>query len=109
MDHPLASLPSAAASAIVSPLPALLISRPIPQIYVLIAPAFGSVSSTFILLLGLAVIAVGAFYNFRLVGLTEITFISAINQLETPENCALSDQDNVERFAAFCICLFRDT
>jgi hypothetical protein len=69
-DHRTAAL-SAAASAIAFLLPALFISSPLRQLYTLTAKAFDRLL-TCILLLGIATIAVGAIYNFRLVGLAEM-------------------------------------
>jgi len=69
-DHLTAAL-SAAASAIAFLLPALFISSPVRQLYTLTAKSFDRLL-TCILLLGIATIAVGAIYNFRLVGLAEM-------------------------------------
>src|SRR3984893_9925687 len=69
-DHRSAAL-SAAASAIVFLLPALFISSPLRQIVKLTANSFERLL-TAILLLGIATIAIGAAYNFRLVGLSEM-------------------------------------
>ena len=69
-DHRLAGL-SAAASAVAFLLPALLVSFPIRQIFVLSAKMLDVVLGL-ILILAAATIAIGAIYNFRLVGLEEI-------------------------------------
>jgi hypothetical protein len=76
-DHNLASA-SAFASALAFLVPALLITSPIKQRFVLSARALDHLLSG-ILILAAAIIAVGAFYNFRLVGLAEIySFRSAL-------------------------------
>ena len=62
---------SAAASAIAFLLPALFITSPIPQIYTMSATAFDRLL-TFILVLAVCTIAVGAAYNFRLVSIKQI-------------------------------------
>jgi hypothetical protein len=62
---------SAAASAVAFLLPALFISSPVRQAYVLSATAFDRLL-TFILLLGVATVAVGATYNFRIVAIEDI-------------------------------------
>jgi hypothetical protein len=69
-NHPLAGL-SAAASAVAFLLPALFISSPIRQVYVLSLTALDRLLA-FILLLGFATIAVGASYNFRFVSIENI-------------------------------------
>jgi hypothetical protein len=69
-DHRLAGL-SAAVSAVAFLLPALLISFPIRQIFVLSAKTLDLVLGL-ILILAAATIAIGAIYNFRLVGLEDI-------------------------------------
>jgi hypothetical protein len=69
-DHLSAGL-SAAASAVAFLLPALFIVSPIRQTLVLSAPAFDRLTAC-ILLLAVAVIAIGAGYNFRLVGVENI-------------------------------------
>ena len=69
-DHRLAGL-SAATSAATFLLPALFIWSPIGQAYALSRRAFDQLL-TFILLLAVATIAIGTFYNFRLVALTDI-------------------------------------
>jgi hypothetical protein len=69
-DHRLAGL-SAAVSAVAFLLPALLIAFPIRQIFALSAKALDLVLGS-ILILAAATIAIGAIYNFRLVGLEEI-------------------------------------
>jgi hypothetical protein len=69
-DHRSAAL-SAAASAVAFLLPALFISTPLRQIVKLTATSFDRLL-TAILVLGLATIAIGAAYNFRLVGLSEM-------------------------------------
>jgi hypothetical protein len=62
---------SAAASAVAVLLPALFISSPIRQTYVLSATAFDRLL-TFILLLGVATVAAGATFNFRIVAIEDI-------------------------------------
>ncbi|MBR1120158.1 hypothetical protein JQ628_01435 [Bradyrhizobium lablabi] len=69
-DHRLAAV-SAAASAVAFILPALFISKPVRQIYVLSEPAFDRLL-TAILVIGAAVIAAGAFYDFRIVLIGDI-------------------------------------
>jgi hypothetical protein len=69
-DHRLAGL-SAAVSAVAFLLPALLISLPIRQIVVLSAKTLNLVLGL-ILVSAAATIAIGAMYNFRLVGLEDI-------------------------------------
>lgn len=69
-DHRMAGL-SAALSATAFLLPVLFISSPVDQAYVLSARAFDRLL-VLILLLAAATIAVGAAYNFRLVGLDDI-------------------------------------
>jgi hypothetical protein len=69
-DHTLASV-SATASAIAFLVPALLITSPLRQRLVLSPRALDHLLSL-ILILGAAIIAAGAFYNFRLVGLQDI-------------------------------------
>ena len=69
-DHRLAGL-SAAASAVTFLLPALFISSPVRQIYTLTARSFDRLL-TCILILGIATIALGAIYNFRLVTLDDM-------------------------------------
>jgi hypothetical protein len=62
---------SAAVSAIAFLLPALSIVAPIGQVYTMSARAFDRLL-TLLLLLAAAIIAVGAFYNFRVVGIRDI-------------------------------------
>lgn len=69
-DHTLTAV-SAFASALAFLLPALFIVSPIRQIFILSARAIGNLLS-FILILAAAVIAAGAFYNFKLVGVADI-------------------------------------
>jgi hypothetical protein len=69
-DHRLAGL-SAAASAVAFLLPALYISSPVRPIYTLTARSFDRLL-TCILILGIATIALGAIYNFRLVTLDDM-------------------------------------
>ena len=69
-DHTLATI-SAFVSAVAFLLPALFITSPIRQRLILSARAFDNLL-TLILILAAAVIAAGAFYNFRLVGLEDI-------------------------------------
>jgi hypothetical protein len=69
-DHTLAAV-SAFASAVAFLLPALFITAPIRQRFVLSARALENLL-TLILILAAAVIAAGALYNFRLVGLDNI-------------------------------------
>ena len=69
-DHGLSGL-SAAASAIAFLLPALLITSPIPQAYVLSKRSF-ELLLTLILLASLATIAGGAIYNFKFVAVQNI-------------------------------------
>jgi hypothetical protein len=69
-DHALAAF-SAFASALTLLVPALFITSPIKQRLVLSPGAFDHLLS-FILILAAAIIAVGVFYNFRLVGIDAI-------------------------------------
>ena len=69
-DHSTARL-SAAASAVAFLGPALLVSAPLRQVYVLSRPAFDRLLN-FILLLAVVTVAVGAVYNFRLVSVEHI-------------------------------------
>lgn len=69
-DHTSASV-SAVASAIAFLVPALLITSPVRQRLILSPRALGHLLSL-ILILAAAIIAAGAFYNFRLVGLQDI-------------------------------------
>ena len=69
-DHLIAAL-SVVVSVVAFLLPALFISSPVHQIYVLTAKSFDRLL-TAILVLGIATIAIGAAYNFRLVGLGEM-------------------------------------
>jgi hypothetical protein len=79
-DHRLAGL-SAAVSAVAFLLPALFFTAPFRQVYVLSATAFDRLL-TFILLLAAVTIAIGATYNFRLVGIESIYDFR--NQNESP-------------------------
>jgi hypothetical protein len=79
-DHRLAGL-SAAASAIGFLLPALFISAPVQQVYVMSATAFDRLL-LIILTLAIAMVAVGAAYNFRVVAVKEIYAFR--DQLEFP-------------------------
>jgi hypothetical protein len=69
-DHRSAAL-SAAASAVAFLLPALFISSPVRQIGTMTAKSFDRLLTS-ILILGIATIAIGALYNFQLVGLAEM-------------------------------------
>ena len=69
-DHRLAGL-SAAASAVLFLLPALLINAPVKQIFVL-SPRALEYLLKFILVLALGTIIVASFYNFRLVSIRQI-------------------------------------
>jgi hypothetical protein len=69
-DHRLAAI-SAFASALAFLVPATFITSPIKQIFMPSARAFDNVLSG-ILILAVAVIAAGAFYNFRLIGIADI-------------------------------------
>jgi hypothetical protein len=69
-DHALATL-SAFASALAFLVPALFITSPIKQRLILSERALDNLLS-FILILAAAIIAVGALYNFRLVGIADI-------------------------------------
>ncbi|SHL50715.1 hypothetical protein SAMN05444159_6064 [Bradyrhizobium lablabi] len=69
-DHNLASV-SAFASALAFLAPALFITSPIKQRFVLSSRSLDYLLSG-ILILAAAIVAAGAFYNFKLVGLTEI-------------------------------------
>jgi hypothetical protein len=69
-DHALATV-SAFVSAVAFLVPALFITAPIKQWFVLSTRAFDNLLS-FILILATTIIAVGALYNFRLVGVAEI-------------------------------------
>jgi hypothetical protein len=69
-NHRLAGI-SAAVSVVAFLLPALFVSSPVAQVYTLSARAFERLL-TFILLLAVATIAVGAIYNFRFVAIQDI-------------------------------------
>jgi hypothetical protein len=69
-DHQLAAL-SAATAAVALLLPALFITAPLRQVYVLTATGFDRLLVA-ILLLATAVVAIGASYNFRLVAVEDI-------------------------------------
>src|SRR5437868_1363474 len=69
-DHRLAGL-SAAASAVLFLLPALLINTPLKQRYALSPPALEHLLK-FILVLALGTIVAASFYNFRLVSIRQI-------------------------------------
>jgi hypothetical protein len=69
-DHRLAGL-SAAASAVVFLLPALFITSPVRQIFVLSEMAFDRLL-TFIFVVAFGIIAIGAAYNFRFVAIEDI-------------------------------------
>jgi hypothetical protein len=79
-DHRLAGL-SAAASAIAFLFPALFITAPVRQVYALSAAAFDRLL-LIILVLGIAIFAVGAAYNFRVIGVGEIYLFR--DKLESP-------------------------
>lgn len=69
-DSRLAAL-SAAASAVAFLLPALFITSPVRRSYTLTATSFDRLL-TCILILGIAIVAIGAVYNFRLVALQDM-------------------------------------
>ena len=69
-DH-LAAMISALLSAIAFLLPAVFICRPAPRIAALSAAAHDRLLDL-ILIVGVAIVAVGAFYNFRIVGLAQM-------------------------------------
>ena len=69
-DHKISGI-SAAASTIAFLAPALFITSPIRQMFTMSAESFDRLLM-FILALGVATAAVGAFYNFRLVGIADI-------------------------------------
>jgi hypothetical protein len=69
-DHALAGL-SAAVSAMAFLLPALFIVSPLGQVYTMSSRAFGRLLDL-ILLLAAAIVAAGALYNFRFVGIRNI-------------------------------------
>jgi hypothetical protein len=79
-DHALATV-SAFVSALAFLMPALIITSPIKQRFVLSTRAFDNLLS-FILILAAIIVAVGALYNFRLVGVAEI--YNFRNELEFP-------------------------
>jgi uncharacterized membrane protein YidH (DUF202 family) len=79
-DHGIGAL-SAAASAVVFLLPALFITSPLRQIYPLTAKSFDRLL-TLLLVLGIATIAIGAVYHFRLVALEDMNDYRA--QLDAP-------------------------
>jgi hypothetical protein len=79
-DHTLAAV-SAFASALAFLVPALFIAMPIRQSLILPPRAFDRLLS-FILILAVAVVAAGAFYNFRLVGFADISGLR--DELEFP-------------------------
>ena len=67
----LAAMISALLSAIAFLLPAVFICRPAPRIAALSAAAHDRLLDL-VLIVGVAIVAVGAFYNFRIVGLAQI-------------------------------------
>lgn len=69
-DHRLAAI-SAAASAVSFILPVLFIAKPVRQIYALSEPAFDRLLTAILVVSG-AVIAAGAFYDFRIVAMGDI-------------------------------------
>jgi hypothetical protein len=69
-NHQLAGL-SAAASGVAFLLPALFIRSPLPQLWTLSPTALNRLVNV-ILLLGAVTVAIGASYNFRLVGISDI-------------------------------------
>jgi len=79
-DHTLATV-SAFASALAFLLPALFITSPIKQRFILSERALDNLL-LFVLILAATIVAVGAFYNFRLVGIAEI--YNFRDQLEFP-------------------------
>ena len=79
-DHPRAGF-SAAESAVAFLLPALFISAPVRQLYVLSATAFDRLL-IFILVLGAATVAIGAAYNFRFVAIENINYFR--DKIESP-------------------------
>jgi hypothetical protein len=72
---------SAAGSAIAFLLPALFISAPVRQLYVLSASAFNQLL-ILILMLGFAIVAIGAAYNFQFVAIENINNFR--EKIETP-------------------------
>jgi uncharacterized membrane protein YidH (DUF202 family) len=79
-DHGIGAL-SAAASAVVFLLPALFITSPLRQVFALTTKSFDWLL-TCLLVLGIATIAIGAVYHFRLVALEDMNDYRA--QLDTP-------------------------
>jgi hypothetical protein len=79
-DHRLSGV-SAAVSAVTFLLPALFIVSPLAQVWTMSSRAFDRLLNL-ILLLAAATVAVGAFYNFRLVGIENIYDLR--NTLESP-------------------------
>jgi hypothetical protein len=79
-DHQRAGF-SAAESAVAFLIPALFISAPLRQRYALSATAFNRLLM-FILLLGVATVAVGATYNFRFVAIENINYFR--DKIESP-------------------------
>jgi hypothetical protein len=79
-NHRLSGI-SAAVSAVTFLLPALFIVSPLHQVYTMSSRAFDRLLNM-LLLLAAAIVAVGAFYNFRLVGIESIYDFR--NALESP-------------------------
>ena len=95
-DHGLSGL-SAAASALAFLLPALLITSPIPQAYVLSKRSF-ELLLTLILLASLATIAGGAIYNFKFVAVQNIYEFR--DKLAFPNSPDLCDGNHIQRVVA---------
>ena len=100
-DHGLAAI-SAAASAVLFLLPALLINAPVRQVLALTAQNFERLVNA-ILLLSLATILGASFYNFRLISLADIYDFR--NELYFPGACPLPDRNRLQRVVAVCLCL----
>ena len=78
-------------SAVAFLIPALFISAPLRQRYALSATAFNRLLM-FVLLLGVATVAVGATYNFRFVAIENINYFR--DKIESPDDIEVFDRNN---------------
>jgi hypothetical protein len=106
-DHRLAGL-SAAASMVAFLLPALFVSSPLPQKFTLSAEAFDRLL-TLILLLGVATVAIGAIYNFRIVALADMYRFRAQLEIPTIVNYLVTMVSNAFLPFAFAAFIVRKT
>jgi hypothetical protein len=104
-DHAPAGI-SATVSAVVFVLPALFITAPIKQWFALSAETLDRLVLA-ILLIAAGIIAVGVFYNFRLVGVTDIYNFRFQLDFPGPLRYAIGIFDNALLPLAFACCLVR--